>query len=255
MVRPSLTISPLDLGTLTNFDKSIFTLRHNQGTKIDVPCLAYVISGGTHQILVDSGPCDPEWAQRYHRPVRREPSQEIQAAFRSRGLDPTRTDLVVLTHLHWDHCFNLELFPRARFVVQRKELAYAVSPLPVDRGVYEVGIEDVQPPWMQVFSRLVVLDGDADLVPGVRLLALPGHTPGFQGVVVETADAPWVIAGDTVPLLENWQTQEPSPKTPGSIYQNLYDYYASLERLKVFGDRILPGHDPLVLKHSTYPPK
>jgi N-acyl homoserine lactone hydrolase len=245
--RPGLTICPLDLGTLTGMDKSIFTIRQNQGVKVDVPCLAYVILGGSKRILVDTGPCNPEFAARYHRPIRKEPRQEIQNALGSVGVDPAGVDLVVLTHLHWDHCFNLEHFPRATFLVQKKELHYAAAPLPADRPPYEAGVAGIQPPWTKVFDRIVPLDGDTDLIPGVRAIFLPGHTPGFQGVAVETENGPWAIVGDTVPLYENWRTGTGSPKVPGGIYQNLYDYYATLERLTAFGDNVLPGHEEQVL--------
>jgi glyoxylase-like metal-dependent hydrolase (beta-lactamase superfamily II) len=231
-------------------DKSIFTLRQNQGITLDAPCLAYVILGGTTPILVDSGPCSPDWAGRYHRPLRKEPSQEMPKALGTLGLDPAQIELVVLTHLHWDHCFNLEHFPRATFVVQRTELKYAVAPLPADCGVYETGVPGIEPPWMKMFGRIRPVDGDVELAPGVQAMHLPGHTPGFQGVAVETRAGAWIIAGDTVPLYANWKG---NTRIPGGIYQNLFDFYCTLEKLKVFGDRLLPGHDEEVLKQSRYP--
>lgn len=249
----TMTIHPLDLGTLVDFDKSIFTLRHNQGVKLDVPCLAYLIQGGRKAILVDTGPCNADFAVRYHRTLRKEPAQEVPNALGKLGVPPDQIDLVILTHLHWDHCFNLEHFPNASFVVQKKELEYAAAPLPADRGPYEAFIPGIRPPWMEVFGRITPVEGDVEIVEGVRLLHLPGHTPGFQGVSVETGEGPWVIAGDTIPLFENWGKDATSPKTPGGIYQDLFSYYDTLERLKTFGDKILPGHDPRVLDHSEYP--
>ncbi len=66
MEKKGLSIYPLDVGTVTGFDKSLFTLRENQGLKIDVPCLAWVVTDGDRTVLVDTGPCDPAWATRYH---------------------------------------------------------------------------------------------------------------------------------------------------------------------------------------------
>ena len=76
----------------------------------------------------------------------------------------------------------------------------------------------------------------------------PGHTPGFQSVVIETEEGPWIIAGDMTPLYENWKLG-----IPAGIYQDLYLFYDSLEKLKKFGDKVLPGHDGKVLEHARYP--
>lgn len=204
MQAKGLSIYPLDLGTITGFDKSLFTLRQNQGVKMDVPCLAWVIKGGEKIILVDTGPCDPQWAARYHRPMTKSPAQETKQALAAIGIEAAQIELVILTHLHWDHCFNLEHFPAATFHVQKRELEYAVHPLPADQSAYEAGIPGVVPSWRAVADRIVALEGDQELCPGVSVLLLPGHTPGSQGIVVQTADGPWMIAGDTVPLYENW---------------------------------------------------
>ncbi len=255
MPQHKLIIRPLNLGTLVNFDKSIFTLRHNQGIKLDVPCLAYLIQGGSKTILVDTGPCSPNWAARYHRPMRKDPAQEVPNALEKLGLKPENIDLIILTHLHWDHCFNLEYFPNVSFLVQEKELEYAAAPLPADRVAYEAFVPGIHPPWMDVFGRIVPVQGDEEIIDGVQVIHLPGHTPGFQGVVVETAEGPWVVVGDTIALFENWEKDDASIKTPGGIYQNLYDYYNTLKKLEDFGNKILPGHDWRVLDHSQYPVK
>jgi N-acyl homoserine lactone hydrolase len=247
------SIYPLDLGTLVGIDKSVFTFARNQGLKIDVPCLAWLILGGDRKILVDTGPCDPDWASRYHRPLRKAPHQEIGAALNKFGLSPEQIDLVIFTHLHWDHCFNLESLSSAHFLVQKSEVQYAVAPLPSDRVPYEVGIPGIQPPWMKVFGRMTLLEGDEEVLPGISVMHLPGHTPGSQVVVVETTERPWVIAGDAVPLYENWRGDKALSHIPSGIYQNLYDAFKFLGRLDSFGDRILPGHDESVLAHEKYP--
>ncbi len=103
MPQDTLTIHPLDLGTLLGIDKSVFTVRHNQGVKIDVPCVGFLILGDSKNIVVDTGPCDVERAKRYHRPLQKEASQEVPAALANHGVSPESIDIVILTHLHWDH--------------------------------------------------------------------------------------------------------------------------------------------------------
>jgi N-acyl homoserine lactone hydrolase len=253
MCEKELSIHPLDVGTVTGFDKSLFTLRENHGVKIDVPCLAWVITGGEQTILVDTGPCDPAWAGKYHRPLLKGPAQEMDQALAKIGLCGGQINLVIFTHLHWDHCFNLELFPAATFFVQQTELAYAEDPLPADRRAYEAGIQGVFPPWRRIVDRMKILAGDREIIPGVRVIHLPGHTPGSQGVIVETARGPWVIAGDAVPLYENWDKDDASKRIPGGIYQNLFDYEASFTKLGALGAHVLPSHDPRVIEHAVFP--
>jgi N-acyl homoserine lactone hydrolase len=249
----NLKIHPLHLGTLTSFDKSLFTFLRNHGIKLDVPCLAWLILGGESPILVDTGPCDPGFAARYHRPMTKTAEQEIDAALGRFGLRPADLRLIIYTHLHWDHCFNGEKFPGATFFIQKAELNYAVAPLPTDWRTYGIGRPGVPPPWMKVFGQMKVLEGDGPVAPGVRVLLLPGHTPGSQGVVVETNDGPWVIAGDTVPLYETMEGEPGLKPLPSSIYQNLFDYWSSLKKLEAFGKKVLPGHDAGVLVQDRYP--
>ncbi len=252
-MKADLFIIPLDLGTLSSIDKSVFTHLRNQGEKIDVPCLAWVILGGEKNVLVDTGPCDPDWAARYHRPLNKEPSQEVVHALKGHNLRPEDIDVVIFTHLHWDHCFNLEHFSTATFFVQRTELQYAVAPLSSDSTSFEVGLSGVKPPWMEVFGNITAVDGDEEIMPGIKTVLVPGHTPGSQAVEVTTRDGLWLIAGDTVPLFENWKGDEREVHIPGGVYQNLYDFYASLKKLEYCEERILPGHEANVLKHARYP--
>jgi glyoxylase-like metal-dependent hydrolase (beta-lactamase superfamily II) len=106
---------------------------------------------------------------------------------------------------------------------------------------------------MKVFGQIIPLDGDQQVLPGIRVIHLPGHTPGSQGVVVETSEATWVIAGDNVPLYESWGGDNSLDHIPSGVYQNLYDSYASLRKLDEFGDRTLPSHDKKVFEHKKYP--
>jgi glyoxylase-like metal-dependent hydrolase (beta-lactamase superfamily II) len=247
------SIHPLDLGTVAGFEKSLLTLRRNHGQAIDVPCLAFVVTGGSGTVLVDTGPCDPQRAAAYHRPLVRSAGQELRPALAGIGIEPERIDLVVFTHLHWDHCFNLERLSRAEFVVQQRERDYAYDPLPADRAAYEAGVPGLRPPWASLGGRLRLVEGEVELLPGLRTIPLPGHTPGSQGVAVDTGEGVWVIAGDAVPLAENWGGGDQARWVPNGIYHSLADCYASFARLAPFGDRVLPGHEPGVAARRVYP--
>ena len=95
-------------------------------------------------------------------------------------------DIVVNTHLHFDHCGGNHLFAGRPIYVQRRELDDARS-----EDDYTIR-EWVEAPGV----RYVPVDGELELLPGLRLVPAPGHTRGMQVVVVETGGRPVVIGGD-----------------------------------------------------------
>lgn len=236
----NLTILPLDLGTL-NVDKSGLTLRKGLGQRIDAPCLGYLIIGGPRPILVDSGPCsNAEWGSQHHNPFTRRADQDLDHALRQHNVAPTDIQTVILTHLHWDHCYGNKHLPNARFVVQRKELAYAMAPLPCDAPIYETNLQPTH--FLDSIDRFDLIDGDHDVMPGVRCVLLPGHTPGLQGVLVDTAQGRMMLASDHCPLYENFDRSIPT-----GIVHSLEDWYQSTARIRNLAVGIYPGHDSLVL--------
>ncbi len=115
--------------------------------------------------------------------------------------DVASIDLVVNTHLHADHCGGNHLFAGKPIYVQRRELDDALS-----EDDYTIR-EWVDAPGL----RYVPVEGELDLLPGIRLLPAPGHTPGTQVVVVETAGGPVVICGDAAV----WFGELDEPRTEG----------------------------------------
>jgi N-acyl homoserine lactone hydrolase len=97
-----------------------------------------------------------------------------------------RVAVVINTHLHFDHCGGNRLFPGLPIHVQRRELADART-----QSGYTV------PEWVDFSGATYVEhDGEAEILPGVRLVPAPGHTDGHQVVVVETEEGPIVLGGD-----------------------------------------------------------
>jgi N-acyl homoserine lactone hydrolase len=96
-----------------------------------------------------------------------------------------RVAVVVNTHLHFDHCGGNRLFPRVPIHVQARELADARGP------------DYTVPEWVDFEGATYVEhEGEADVLPGVRLLPTPGHTGGHQAVLVDTGDGLAVLGGD-----------------------------------------------------------
>ncbi len=118
-------------------------------------------------------------------------------------LDLGSIDMVVNTHLHFDHCGGNHLFAGKPIYVQRRELEDA-------RTQDDYTIRDwVDPPGV----RYVPVDGELELLPGLRLAPAPGHTPGTQMVVVSTGERPVVIAGDVAV----WFGELDEPRTEGQL--------------------------------------
>ena len=247
----NLTIHPMHVGSLTG-EMSTFTYMRNIGRKITFPVLAWYIAGADASILVDTGappPAEvPLGADNYEQP----PEQSLERGLAGLGVSLDEIELVVLTHLHWDHCLNAHLFPKARFVVQRAELQYAAAPLPVHWRTYRVRQPSTRA-LLPAESKVQVVSGDVPLTRGVALAHLPGHTPGLQGVTVETAVGTYLLASDNVPFYENWEGEPPDlPHIPSDLHVDLEAYFQSLARMERLADCVLPGHDPKVLERKAY---
>src|SRR5215472_3840016 len=126
------------------------------------------------------------------------------------GVRPHEVDLVLTTHLHWDHAGGftrrdpegaVELtFPRARHVVQRSEWEFAQHPDPRSRAGY---LEDDLYPVAEA-GLLELVEGEAEVVPGLTVRRTGGHTPGHQLVIVRASDdLACVMTGDLVALRPN----------------------------------------------------
>lgn len=158
-----------------------------------LPIYVHLIDHPQARVLVDTGVTEQHPALADMEP-RLVPLSE-------QDLDLTSIDLVVNTHLHADHCGGNHLFAGIPILVQRVEL---------EDALHEEGYtlrEWVQAPGVEY----VEVDGEREVLPGVRLLAAPGHTRGSQIVVVDREDGSVVIAGDTAV----WDGELEEPTTEG----------------------------------------
>lgn len=235
----SLRIHPLHLGTITR-EKSSFGYRLEPGQKVEAPLIAWYIEGASKRILVDTGGADPSEVPR-RSPYRRDKNQSIDNALRKLGLRCSEIDIVIITHLHWDHCGGTDKFPDAQIIVQEEELISARSPLPLY--------------YFEDYKRFVdninytVISGDKQLVEGVTVFFTPGHTYGMQGVLVDAETRKYFIASDTIGLFECLNRE---PPLISGVYVDLRKYYDSLAKITKLSAFILPGHDFKVFGKEIY---
>ncbi len=149
---------------------------------VEWPVHGFVITHPGGAVLVDTGVGGPQDVLNDWRVVNR----SVADALAEIDMTPGDIDLVINTHLHFDHCGQNAVFPHAACYVQRAEL---------DRSRRE---EPELYDWFDFMNgRFELLDGDADVAPGVSVVATPGHTIGHQSVVVSSADdAIEVLIGD-----------------------------------------------------------
>lgn len=153
-----------------------------------------LVRAGGHTIVVDTG-----LGTKLNDKERRiwgleRPAGTLLDGLARLGVAPEEVDLVIDTHLHGDHCAGNTMFaeeggeavrptfPRARYVVQRREYEDAMRPNERTRATYfPINYEP-----LVTGGQMTLLDGDAEVAPGVRVVVTPGHTPGHQCVLFES---------------------------------------------------------------------
>ncbi len=161
-----------------------------------------VIRTGEHTILVDTGAGNkvPDKMRRIY-----DLEERLLADLAAAGFAPDDFDIVINTHLHFDHCgwnttrradgVAVPTFPRARYYFQRGELAHAHRQHERDRVSY---LTDNYDPLVSS-GRALLLNGDAPIVPGVRVALFPGHTEHHQAVIIESQNKKAAYVGDLIP--------------------------------------------------------
>jgi glyoxylase-like metal-dependent hydrolase (beta-lactamase superfamily II) len=162
-----------------------------------------LVEAAGKRILVDTGLGD-DWGEKDRAIYRMERSPTLLAALRGLGLGPEDIDVVVNTHLHFDHAGgNVRVvdgraspaFPRARYVIQRGEWEDALHPNERSRGSYR---ESCLAP-LAGSSQLDLVEGETELAPGVRAVPVGGHTAHHQMVVVEGGGRTLAVPTDLLP--------------------------------------------------------
>lgn len=246
-------IYPILVGEMISGDKSSFGYRLDPGVKISAPFISFLIKGEDTLILVDTGCSDEEWSAKYHYPIKRTEEMKIENGLKKFGISPEDINIVVFTHLHWDHCYNHQLFKNARFYVQKKEIEFGLSPLPSQYISYESFNLGMTPVWVDAMKQFETIDGDFRLQEGIDLVLLQGHTPGSQGVLVNTKKGKYLITGDAVQLYECWEKRSNGFPIPCGILVDLYSYHETFKKMMCICNHIIPAHDWRVFEHEVYP--
>jgi glyoxylase-like metal-dependent hydrolase (beta-lactamase superfamily II) len=204
----------------------------------------WVLRNGAATIVVDTG-FHPESGARRGRTTLCPPDEALRVI----GVEPETVPMVILTHLHYDHTGNLEWFPDAELVLQRSEIEFWSGP----EARHEQLAPLIEPGEIERIAagRLRLLDGDAEIAPGIQAICVGGHSPGQTVLVVETVGGSAVIASDAVHYYEELELERPF-----EILVDLPAMYAAYATVRELAGRpgaaLLVGHDPEVMKR--FPP-
>ena len=244
-----LSVRPLLTGTHC-YDKSLSTHGRGAGERIEVPILAYLIETCLGRVLFDAG-CDHG---KIHDPQKRSQhygafgldsfgvavpqmseEQRLTSYLARLALGPKDIDLAFLSHLHFDHAGGLCELCGASVHVHAEEVAYARDN---PDGAYFS--DEVQPN-----ERWRLVQGDYELLPGLRAINTPGHTPGHMSLHIQLPRGrPILLAGDAADLQENLDDEVP----PGVCWNDQFELArTSIRALKAgaakTGAWLWPNHD------------
>ena len=219
----------------------IHPLRVGTAIRDDIldPITSYYLEGD-HKIVVDTGGVDPDGE--HWMPYWKNPGETVPEALAKIGVNAEDIEIVLLTHLHWDHAGGNRYLPNARFLVQRKEYEFLSEPPQCnDPGLAAKQI---------LATDYELLDGDTQIVPGVEVILTAGHTPGMQSVVVTTTEGKYALAGDAVIKKAQWDA---TPKILNDWGCDSELFHSVMKKFEEENITLLPFHDLSIHAKPVYP--
>lgn len=234
-----IKIYVLELGFM-EMDHAWFIANYNAATVDDpnkpaiwckVPVLSFLIVHPQATILFDTG-CDPrgmaeQWPEytRTHFPFYQTKEEYIENRLSELGYKIDDINFIVASHLHYDHAGNVKMFKKAKVLVNRNELAYALTTTHIKPqfntaySKYDINVEGIR--WQQV-------DEDFELVPGVEVINLEGHCAGILGLVIHLEKSGTVIFPSDA--LYSPLNYGPPPRLSGAVYDSL-GFFRTVEKI------------------------
>lgn len=163
------------------------------------------------------------------------------------GVYASEVDHVILTHLHWDHVDGITLFPHAKIYVQKAERDFWLYDEIALRSPFTFFLNEQTKNNLKLTDdegRMIVLEGDQQILPGIECLLAPGHSIALQAVAVNTHKGIAILGSDCAHFFRNYNEEWPS-----ALIIDMVAWVNSLKKLKSrvsLPELLFPGHDPLM---------
>lgn len=162
-----------------------------------------LVRAGGKNILVETG-CGTKWDAKLRAIYKFPENDPLTESLAKAGVEPKQIDLVINTHLHFDHAGGdtklvdgkaVPTFPNAKYIVQRGELEHALRPTERDRASYYE--HDFVP--ITEAHQWQLLDGDMEILPGISVVKIPGHNLNIQAVQIRGGGKKMMFVSDLIP--------------------------------------------------------
>ncbi len=241
---PQYDVYAIRYATIPGFPVASLIKGADESRKIDIAMMVWLVRGGGRNVVVDSGFYRPKFFKSWTVTDFIRPDEAVARA----GVKPEEVTDVILTHAHWDHAGGADLFPKAQIWIQKEEYRYYTGEAWQPDGKHG-GIELEDMAFLlraNTEGRLHLVDGDREILPGIRVYTGGRHTWASQYVAVTGKPGPIVLASDNMYLYENLEKHLPIAQTFDAA-SNL----AAQDKMKTLVKDprfIIPGHDPEVLR-------
>lgn len=231
-------------GTRTATRSDVYLNYHLYGEPdgpIGMDYFFWIARNAERTVLVDTGFSKAGGA-------RRERTELLDPAstYRALGVAPEQSPTVIVTHAHYDHIGNLDLFPSSTIVMSKNEYRFWRQPIASELQFHH-SVEDDELEHLagaDAQGRVSLFSGSHQVAPGIEVIEVGGHTPGLSVVTIDTSDGVVLLASDAVHYYEEYERAMPFMSV-----SNLVDMYAGFSRIRewVGSGRVhhlVSGHDP-----------
>lgn len=211
-----------------------------QDERMRLDYFVWAIRSPGQDIVLDAG-----FTAATNRTRHRDHWEDPSAALARIGVDAASVPIVILSHLHYDHCGDLDAFGAATFVLQEDEMAFWTGRFAPRREFSRhIEIADIERVIRLNFAgRVRMVDGLHAVADGVWVDKVAGHTPGMQATYVRTAQGIVVLASDSSHFFENVEQDKPF-----AVHTDVVGLYRSFDTMKAAATSglVIAGHDPLI---------
>ena len=154
----------------------------------------------------------------------------LMKSLESLAVYPDEIDAIFISHLHYDHCENVTMFPKAKLIINKVEWDYAMEQC----DVY-TPLENLQ--YMKTRAITFVNKDNQEVFDGMRAIYTPGHTLGHMSLLLDTNEGNWVLAADACKNRGELKLEK------SDQFVSEHDSISSIRKIKSISRRVLPGHD------------